>query len=188
VMCSRIANGQRALQPKLIRSIGGVPQASPAPEPDLAVDPAHLAFIRDAMAQVVITGTAAAVPKLDLGPIAWAGKTGTAQAHGYNGGRGSAGATGAWDQRDHSWFIAFAPADDPRYAMSTLVEHGGWGASAAAPRAREIMRVALLKDPEVHARIETPMPLPAMPVTPPGQLPEGVAHPSTVPLAQAQPT
>ena len=40
--------------------------------------------------------------------------------------------------------------------MSVLVEHGGFGAEAAAPSAREIMRVALLKDPEVRARIEQP--------------------------------
>jgi penicillin-binding protein 2 len=43
-----------------------------------------------------------------------------------------------------------------------LVEHGGFGAQAAAPKAREIMRVALLKDPEIRARIEKPLPLPAM--------------------------
>jgi len=43
------------------------------------------------------------------------------------------------------------------------VEHGGFGASAAAPRAREIMRVALLKDPEIRARVEQPLPLPELP-------------------------
>ena len=62
--------------------------------------------------------------------------------------------------RDHAWFISFAPADDPRYAMSVLTEHGGFGAEASAPKAREIMRVALLKDPEVRARIEQPLPTP----------------------------
>ena len=72
-----------------------------------------------------------------------------------------------WALRDHAWFVAFAPYDDPRYALSVLVEHGGWGASAAAPRAREIMRVALLKDPEIRARIEKPLPMPAIePVNP----------------------
>jgi penicillin-binding protein 2 len=39
-----------------------------------------------------------------------------------------------------------------------LVEHGGFGAGASAPRAREIMKVALLKDPEIRARIEVPLP------------------------------
>jgi penicillin-binding protein 2 len=89
-----------------------------------------------------------------------AGKTGTAQARGYSGGTGVHDRNGAWGLRDHSWFIAFAPTDVPRYAMSVLVEHGGFGATSAAPRAREIMRVALLKDPEMRARFEKPLPMP----------------------------
>lgn len=58
-----------------------------------------------------------------------------------------------------------------------IVEHGGLGgATAGAPRAREVMRVALLKDPEVRARIERPTPLPEEPVetTPDGSV-EGAA-------------
>jgi penicillin-binding protein 2 len=182
VMCSRLANGNRALNPRLIESIGGVVQPPGSRAPDLPFKPDNLAFIREAMAAVVTSGTAAGAAKLGLGPIMMAGKTGTAQAHTYAGGHGAHGAVGAWADRDHSWFIAFAPADDPRYAMSVLVEHGGFGAAAAAPRAREIMRVALLKDPQVRARIETPTPMPAMPTPPPGQLPEGAAPPPPTPL------
>jgi penicillin-binding protein 2 len=161
VMCSRLANGGRALQPRLIRSIGGVMQPSGAAQPDLPFDKDHIAFVRTAMAGVVTSGTAAATAQLGLGPVMMAGKTGTAQAHNYAGGHGAHGAVGAWLQRDHAWFIAFAPYDDPRYAMAVLVEHGGFGAEAAAPKAREIMKVALLKDPEVRARIEKPLPTPA---------------------------
>jgi penicillin-binding protein 2 len=46
--------------------------------------------------------------------------------------------------RDHSWFIAFAPADAPRIAVAVLVENGGFGASAAAPIARKVMDAYLL--------------------------------------------
>jgi len=92
-----------------------------------------------------------------------AGKTGTAQGFSYNGGRGVHGTNGPWPLRDHAWFVAYAPVDDPRYAVSVLVEHGGFGAAAAAPRAREIMRVALLKDPEIRARVEKPLPMPQIP-------------------------
>ena len=182
VMCSRLANGDRALNPRLIQSIGGVAQPAGSQAPALPFKPENLAFIRQAMAAVVTSGTAAGAAQLGLGPIMMAGKTGTAQAHSYAGGHGAHGAVGAWADRDHSWFIAFAPADDPRYAMSVLVEHGGFGAEAAAPRAREIMRVALLKDPQVRARIEKPTPLPAMPATPPGVIPEGAAPPPPTPL------
>jgi len=161
-MVSRLANGRKAIMPRLVKSIGGVEQPAGSAVPDLPVDPEHLAFVRQAMADVVKEGTAAETAKLGLGPIMMAGKTGTAQSHTYAGGHGAHGAVGAWALRDHAWFVAFAPADDPRYAMSVLVEHGGFGAAAAAPIAREVMRVALLKDPEIRARIEKPLPLPVM--------------------------
>ncbi len=164
VQAARLANGQVALRPRLVHSVGEATALAGGRAPALGVDPDHLAFIRDAMAAVVTSGTAAAngVADLGFGPVRMAGKTGTAQSHSYKGGRGAHGAQGAWALRDHAWFIAFAPADDPRYAMSVLVEHGGFGADASAPKAREIMRVALLKDPEVRARIVQP---PAAPVS-----------------------
>ncbi|HEX4179432.1 MAG TPA: penicillin-binding transpeptidase domain-containing protein, partial [Caulobacteraceae bacterium] len=178
VQAARLANGSKALRPRLIHSIGGVPQPSGAEAPDLPFQKDHIDFVRSAMVAVVNDGgTASAFAQLGLGPVKMAGKTGTAQAHGYGGGRGAHGAVGAWAQRDHAWFIAFAPYDDPRYAMSVLVEHGGFGAQAAAPKAREVMRVALLKDAQVRARIEQPMPMPALPQTPPGVRPEGAEPP-----------
>ncbi|HWF00821.1 MAG TPA: penicillin-binding protein 2 [Caulobacteraceae bacterium] len=154
VQAARLANGKVALEPRLVQSIDGLVQASNTPPPALPYAPAHLEFIREAMADVVTHGTAARFAELGLGPVRMAGKTGTAQAHNYAAGtRGAHGAHGAWQNRDHAWFIAFAPYDDPRYAMSVLVEHGGFGADAAAPKAAEIMKVALLKDPAVRARV-----------------------------------
>ena len=159
VQAARIANGVTALTPRLVHSIGDVIQPSGAQAPPLGVDSTHLQFVRDAMAAVVTSGTAA-VNKVtqtwSFSSVQMAGKTGTAQSRSYAGGRGAHGSVGAWSQRDHAWFIAYAPADDPRYAMSVLVEHGGFGADAAAPKAREIMRVALLKDPQIRARIVQP--------------------------------
>jgi penicillin-binding protein 2 len=113
----------------------------------------HIQLVRQAMADVTKTGTAAASGDLGLGPIMMAGKTGTAQSHTYAAGARTSRSLG-WALRDHAWFVAFAPYDDPRYAISVLVEHGGFGAAAAAPRAREIMRTTLLKDPEIVRRIE----------------------------------
>ena len=43
-------------------------------------------------------------------------------------------------ERDHAWFIAFAPVSDPKYAISVLVEHGGSGSKAAAPIAKKIIK------------------------------------------------
>ncbi|HEX3919422.1 MAG TPA: penicillin-binding protein 2 [Caulobacteraceae bacterium] len=158
VMCARIANGNKMLMPRLVRAVGNQQMPVGSAVPNLPYSPDHLAFIRAAMLAVTVSGTAAGKADLGLGPIQMAGKTGTAQVHS---GRSAHGAAGAWDARDHAWFIAFAPYDDPRYAISVITEHGGFGADASAPKAREILRVALLKDPEVRARIEQPLPAPS---------------------------
>jgi len=163
VMAARLANGSRALRPRLVQAIGGEVQPSGGEASQLPFARRHIDFVRAAMASVVESGTAAASAQLGLGPIKMAGKTGTAQAHNYASGHGAHGAAGAWAMRDHAWFIAFAPYDDPRYAMSVLVEHGGFGAEAAAPKAAQLMRVALLKDPQVRARIVEPLPAESAP-------------------------
>jgi len=46
----------------------------------------------------------------------------------------------AYLERDHAWFVAFAPVKDPKYAISVLVEHGGTGSSAAAPIAKKVIK------------------------------------------------
>ena len=100
---------------------------------------------------------------------------------GYKAG-GPRGKGGPWKYRDHGLFVCFAPIDEPRYALSVIVQHGMGGSTAAAPRAREIMRVALLKDPEIRARIEKPLPLP--------ELPEGAeleGEPPEAPIVVAPP-
>jgi penicillin-binding protein 2 len=51
----------------------------------------------------------------------------------------SRGSVSDWKSRDHSLFICYAPTDTPRYAMSVVVEHGTFGARAAAPIAKDVM-------------------------------------------------
>ena len=171
VQCARIANGDKAVTPRIVHSVGGREQPR-TPFEDLGVDPAHTAFVRAAMKDVIYSpiGTLGETHSGDmgLGPnITWAGKSGTAQSHNYAGGIGQHGAVGNWSTRDHAWFIAFAPADAPRYAVSVLVEHGGWGASSSGPRARELLKLAIIKDPELRAQIEAPIPSEAQIATPP---------------------
>ena len=48
-----------------------------------------------------------------------------------------------WERRDHALFVAFAPTDAPKIAVSLIVEHGGGGSAAAAPIARDILLQAL---------------------------------------------
>ena len=53
-------------------------------------------------------------------------------------------------RRKHAWFMAFAPADDPRIAIGVLVENGGGGSSVAAPVARAVLDAYLL--PQIASR------------------------------------
>ncbi|MCG6972099.1 MAG: penicillin-binding protein 2, partial [Desulfobacterales bacterium] len=43
----------------------------------------------------------------------------------------------------HAWFVAYAPSDNPKIAVSVIIEHGGHGSSAAAPIAKEIIETYL---------------------------------------------
>jgi penicillin-binding protein 2 len=45
-----------------------------------------------------------------------------------------------YEDRDHAWYIAFAPYKNPRYALSVFVEHGGSGSSTAAPLAKKLIK------------------------------------------------
>ncbi|WP_421737394.1 penicillin-binding protein 2 [Caulobacter sp.] len=167
VMTARMANARKALLPRLIKSVGGVEQPSGAAVPDLPFSAEHLAYVRGGMAAVAndVTGTAYRNSQLGLGDIQMAGKTGTAQVRSFDKVASRKSDNVRWRLKDHNLFVAFAPYDDPRYAVSVIIEHGGMGGgTAGAPRAREVMRVALLKDPEIRARIEKPMPLPDAPV------------------------
>ncbi len=162
VMTARLANGRKALNPRLVRSVGGreLPRGSDAP--DIPYPQEHIQRVRAGMAAVTEAGgTAFRASQLGLGDILMAGKTGTAQVRNYDKG-GSRGKGGAWHLRDHGLFVAFAPIDAPRYAMAVVVQHGMGGSTAAAPRAREIMRTVLLKDTEIRARIEKPLPMPEL--------------------------
>ncbi|KQY91510.1 penicillin-binding protein 2 [Caulobacter sp. Root1455] len=166
VMTARLANGRKALNPRLVKSVGGVEQPHGDAVADLPFSQEHLEIVRAGMAAVANdpTGGAFKQSQLGLGDVKMAGKTGTAQVRQYAAGASRSNQGIAWKLKDHNLFIAFAPYDDPRYALSVIIEHGGqFGSSAAAPRAREVMRVALLKDPEIRARIERPMPLPDAP-------------------------
>lgn len=160
VMVARLANGRKSITPRLIKSIGGKEQPSGGDVPDLPFSDEHLDIVRAGMAAVAndVTGTAYRASQLGLGDIKMAGKTGTAQSRDY--GTGSRGPRDAiWTRRDHGLFVAFAPHDAPRYAIALTIQHAPSGGSAdAAPRAREVMKVVLLKDPDMRARIERPLP------------------------------
>jgi penicillin-binding protein 2 len=140
VMPARIAAG-KLLQPRLLMAGRRKPIAN------LDVNPEHLAIVRNAMTAVVNEGGTAVGSKLPFDDIKMAGKTGTAQVFRL----GSRGHQSNWALRDHALFIAFAPADKPRYAIGCIIEHGGFGASAAAPIVRDSMTYLFDKQKALQA-------------------------------------
>ena len=135
VMTARIASG-RNLIPSLI--FGQEKLAGPA----LPFTPEQFAVAHDGMFRVVNGSGTGVGSKLDLPGIQMAGKTGTAQVRALT----ARGTFGAWKTRDHALFVCYAPTDAPRYAMSVIVEHGTFGARAAAPIAKDVM--TFLFEPE----------------------------------------
>jgi len=116
-----------------------VEETAPATRGSVPVSAEHLARVRRALVGVVEerhgTGRAAAVPGLAV-----AGKTGTSQVVGLVHTEDAEEEDVPERHRDHAWFTAWAPADDPRIVVTVLIEHGGHGGSAAAPVAGRILR------------------------------------------------
>ena len=146
VMTARVASG-RAVVPRLIQSIDGV--EVPIPEaPDLGLEAAWLASVRKGMTAVVNSkrGTAKS-SRIVAAEWTMAGKTGTSQVRNITAAERARGVISndqlPWNRRDHGLFVAYAPVDNPRYAISLVVEHGGGGSTAAAPIARDILLFAL---------------------------------------------
>jgi len=138
VMTARLATG-RAVTPRLIKTIDGVEQPSGAGAP-LGLNENHLRQIRRGMYEVVndSRGTARGSRILSK-DHQMAGKTGTSQVIS----RRVTCDEVPWRQRDHALFVNYAPYDNPRIAVSVVVEHGCGGSSTAAPIARDITLQAL---------------------------------------------
>lgn len=143
-----LANNGVAYKPHLVKEVRsslGEEKRMIASEPlvDLNIDPAHLDLVRDAMVAVTQPGGTAVYAALGA-PYRIAGKTGTAQVIAMKQGEKYDEEKVAERHRDHAWFIAYAPADNPKIALAVLAENGGHGGSTAAPIARKVMDYYLL--------------------------------------------
>lgn len=156
VYTARIANGGKAVTPHLVKKIGKVDTDVSFRTLDIPAE--HLQIVRDGMNMVSndTDGTAYRNSQMNLGDLKLAGKTGTAQVHSYD--NAKTRKSSVWKLKDHGLFVCYAPVDNPKYALAVVLEHGVAGGAFAAPKAREIMKVALLKDPEMQARIVRPVP------------------------------
>ncbi|MFV0359171.1 penicillin-binding protein 2 [Tropicimonas sp.] len=138
VMTARIASGE-AIRPRLIKTIDSVEQPVLTDGP-LGISPTTLTQVRKAMFSVINSRRGTAYrSRLLPENMTLAGKTGTSQVRSVV----VQNASVPWEQRDHALFVCFAPFDNPRIAVSVVIEHGGGGSSAAAPVARDIAARAL---------------------------------------------
>jgi len=104
--------------------------------------PEHVEFVKRAMQGVNKEGTGARA--FAGAPYTSGGKTGTAQVIAIKQNEKYDEAKVTERLRDHSWFIAFAPVENPKIALAVIVENGGFGARAAAPIARAVLDYFLL--------------------------------------------
>ncbi|SLN47012.1 penicillin-binding protein 2 [Pseudooctadecabacter jejudonensis] len=146
VMTARIATG-KAVKPRLVKSIGGVEQPSGEGE-SLGLNENNLRRIRRAMFDVVNNNRGTAYrSRIAEERFKMAGKTGTSQVRRITAEERERGVTRnedlPWNRRDHALYVAFAPMDNPKYAVAVVVEHGGGGSTAAAPIARDVLLQAL---------------------------------------------
>ena len=121
---SIIANKGTYYQPHIVKAIEEIAtqrkEVIPYTSKKIKINSNYFDIIHNGMYRVVTsgTGTSAYVPGLKV-----CGKTGTAQNPG----------------RDHSWFVCFAPMDNPQIAIAIIVENAGWGGAISAPIAQKLL-------------------------------------------------
>ena len=107
----------------------------------------NINFIKDAMfASTNEPGGTSYRSRLTKKEFTFAGKTGSSQIKRFTEAQREAEVKQTeidYLDRDHALFIAFAPYDNPSYAISVVVEHGGTGSSAAAPIAKKVIKKVL---------------------------------------------
>jgi penicillin-binding protein 2 len=138
-MMAAVANGGKLFRPRIVskvESADGTTVREYGPEliRTIQLKPDTLTRVRNALADVVKAGTGgmARTPVIEV-----AGKTGTAQVIEMKAAYLKSEQL-AYFNRDHAWFVAYAPAQNPQIAVAVLVEHGGHGGDAAAPMAKKV--------------------------------------------------
>lgn len=126
-MMAAVANGGKLVVPHLVEEIGipgqqVKPHASLEPQLIEGIPPEHWKIVQDGLTQAVSYGTA---KKMKLPHVTVAGKTGTAET--------------IPGQPNHAWIVAYAPAENPRYAVTVFLEHGRSGGGQAAPVGHDVL-------------------------------------------------
>ena len=144
-MLARVVNGGYEITPTFIK------KDNPPQPQKLNIKPENLDIVKQGMFEVVngIGGTAARA-RLKLKDIKMGGKTGTTQVRRISLKERARGIKRdedlPWKYRNHAWFMAYAPHDNPQYVVAVIAEHGRSGSGVAAPIASKILEEAIKLD------------------------------------------
>jgi penicillin-binding protein 2 len=162
-----LANGGHSYKPRLVSAVrepnGRIRRIPPVKGDEVKLSSqAEWRIVHEGMAATLTRGTAAYTAGKKM-TYTIAGKTGTAQVFSVGQNERYVEKDVAERLRDHSWFIAFAPAEAPRIAVAVIVENGGFGSAAAAPIARKVMDTYLL---DAEGKLKEPLAPGIVPITP----------------------
>ena len=152
VMTARIANGQKAVMPRLIRPQNQGVNEQVREFETLRISSRALKLVRQGMGRVTNDprGTAYRA-RIDEKGMEMSGKTGTSQVRRISQAERDTSILKnherPWEERDHALFVGFAPSDNPRYSAAVVVEHGGGGSKVAAPIVRDLLVATQKRDP-----------------------------------------
>ncbi len=138
-MVSIVATDGQVVQPRLLKGIrrrrtGNLKEEPPPPTQQLSIERETFSKIKDGLTAVVTKGTA---KRAQSDIVSIAGKTGTAQVVALKDDNDKSEVSKK--HRDHAWFVAYAPIEQPKIAVAVIVEHMGHGGSAAAPLAKTVI-------------------------------------------------
>src|SRR3989338_7589108 len=141
-LMAAVANGGTLYRPWFVRKVESldgtlIREYGPEKIRSLSLKENTLKHLRGALADVVNSGSGTG-GSAKSNMVVIAGKTGTAQVAEMRGAYVKSEQL-SYLVRDHAWFVAYAPAENPVIAVAILVEHGGHGGSAAGPLAKKVI-------------------------------------------------
>lgn len=147
VFTAAVGNGGTLYKPRIVKSIQNskgniIKEIEPEITGGLPASKENLAIVKEGLLKVV-HGDRGTARRVRVKGINIAGKTGTAQVFSRKTGEKFENEKLKRTLQDHAWFVCYAPAENPRIAVSVIIEHGEHGSSAAAPVASDLVATYL---------------------------------------------
>jgi len=147
-MISLVANEGVSYRPHFVKEIKSIDDPSDSQttpieeEHHVQADASFWQTLKSALISVMENGTGR---RAKIEGLTWGGKTGSTEHKSRTTRRNGQGELVQVQTKTHSWFVGFAPADNPKIAICVLVENAGHGGDVSAPIAAEIVKKYLIK-------------------------------------------